>query len=465
MKNALNILLVFILVLGFAGTAFAGPFTDVPTNHWSYDAIGKLAKAGIIDGYDNRTYHGEKNLTRYEMAMIVGKAMEHADKADAQNKALIEKLAKEYADELKNLGVRVNKLEDYNKNTLRVGFDELIMFSSDNPPAGAPKEQGNDQWRFRTRILLNGDLNDKIGYSARITNMLQAMGGSASSTSTNYSFMDKGYVEMKDLAGFDWVRLGRMGLTELGGMVAFTDGMSDGVTVMKTFPDEKILMKAGALITAPKPATSVDGTSDAQEMQFISFEKRADKDHYLGALVLNNNRNLSATQNNYGYTYSGSRIYSLYGMTKVFDKWHLTAEASRATLYNPIGNVKSNPRAYEIQLTNGTNRPDQFYPIQKLYVDYSKGGNNAFMVSYRYSQSGAIPYGFGNAKSLIWLSPAYKINGVAVDANDNVKTWLFGYQHSFAKGVGMSVDIQNLKNISTGAPMDRTFGATLWFLF
>lgn len=464
MKRILSILLAFIIILSFAGIAFAGPFTDVPAKHWSYDAISQLSKAGIIDSYGDGTFRGEKTMTRYEMAMIVGKALEHSDKADAKNKVLIEKLATEFADELKTLGVRVHKLEDYNKNTLRIGFDELVMFSGDNPPAGIPKTQGNDEFHFRTRLTFDGKLTDKIAYNARITNQLNTFGGQSATSALNYTFMDKGYVEMSDVAGFYWVRLGRMGISELGGMSAFADGLCDGITVLKRL-DDKTGMKIGALITAAEPAAVGTFTGNSQEMQFISIQKRYDKDNWLGAMLFNNNRSLSATQNNYGYTYGGSRIASIYGMTRVFDNWHLTAEASTATLSKPTGNVPSRPRAYEIQLTNGTNRPDIFYPIQKLYVDYSKGGNDAVMVSYRYSQSGAIPNGFGNAKSALWISPTYTINGVKVDANDNIKAWYFGYQHSLAKGVGISFDFSRLNAITTGKPVDNTYGAALWFLF
>ena len=110
MKKSLFIVLTLILVLGITGIAFAGSFSDVPTNHWAYGAITQLADAGIIEG-DQGRYSGNKTMTRYEMAQIVAKAMEHTDKADAKNKALINKLSAEFATELNNLGVRVTKLE------------------------------------------------------------------------------------------------------------------------------------------------------------------------------------------------------------------------------------------------------------------------------------------------------------------------------------------------------------------
>lgn len=114
MKKSLVIALVLAFVLSIAATAMAAPanpFVDVPAKHWAYDAVSKLAKAGIVDGYGDGTFRGDKTMTRYEMAQIVAKAMARSDKANAENKALIDKLAVEFAAELNNLGVRVAALE------------------------------------------------------------------------------------------------------------------------------------------------------------------------------------------------------------------------------------------------------------------------------------------------------------------------------------------------------------------
>jgi len=73
-------------ILCFASTVFAGPFADVPARNWAYDAVNQLAKAGIVEGYGDQTFRGDKTITRYEMAIIVAKAMEHADKADSTYK-------------------------------------------------------------------------------------------------------------------------------------------------------------------------------------------------------------------------------------------------------------------------------------------------------------------------------------------------------------------------------------------
>ena len=85
--------------------AAANPFADVPRDHWAYDAVAELADEGVIEGYGDGTYRGENEITRYEMAQMVAKAMAKEDQANAQQKALIDRLAAEFSAELSNLGV------------------------------------------------------------------------------------------------------------------------------------------------------------------------------------------------------------------------------------------------------------------------------------------------------------------------------------------------------------------------
>lgn len=127
MKKTLVSALTTALVVGAASTTFAAanPFADVPADHWAYDAVAQLAQDGIINGYGDGTYVGDQNMSRYEMAQIVAKAMAKSDAADNNNKALIDKLAAEFSDELANLGVRVADLEAKTDN---VKWQGLIRY-------------------------------------------------------------------------------------------------------------------------------------------------------------------------------------------------------------------------------------------------------------------------------------------------------------------------------------------------
>lgn len=108
---------VSALVVGSASSCFAAanPFSDVPADHWAYDAVSQLAKDGVIEGYGDSTFNGSKNITRYEMAQMVAKAMAKQN-VGSGDKALIDKLAAEFGDELNNLGVRVANLEKNSDN-------------------------------------------------------------------------------------------------------------------------------------------------------------------------------------------------------------------------------------------------------------------------------------------------------------------------------------------------------------
>ena len=61
----------------------AKDFPDVPENHWAYEAISRLAGNGIIEGYPDGEYHGERTMTRYEMATIIYNALKRGVQADA----------------------------------------------------------------------------------------------------------------------------------------------------------------------------------------------------------------------------------------------------------------------------------------------------------------------------------------------------------------------------------------------
>ncbi len=133
MKKTLAAAITSALVIGVASTTFAAanPFSDVATDHWSFDAVAKLAQDGVIEGYGDNTFRGDSHITRYEMAQMVAKAMAKEEKVDAQQKAMIDKLAAEYAAELDNLGVRVSNLEDRVGNVKWGGKARLRLISED----------------------------------------------------------------------------------------------------------------------------------------------------------------------------------------------------------------------------------------------------------------------------------------------------------------------------------------------
>lgn len=89
----------------------ANPSTDVSADDWAYQAVASLSDEGVIDGYPDGTFRGDKHVTRYEIAQIVARLMAKEDTLNASQKETLAKLSSQYANELKDLGVRVAELE------------------------------------------------------------------------------------------------------------------------------------------------------------------------------------------------------------------------------------------------------------------------------------------------------------------------------------------------------------------
>ncbi len=173
------------MALGVTASAYAAnPFSDVPAGHWAYDSVAKLAAAGVVDGYADGAFDGDKLMTRYEMAQIVAKAM--AKGADC------DKLAAEFADELDTLGVRVAKLE---KGADAVKITAQIRASYNDQP-------GKDYSRFRTRLFIKGQINDDWSYTGRLQNEQDFMDNAGNdSTSLNWAFVEGKIGGMKATLG------------------------------------------------------------------------------------------------------------------------------------------------------------------------------------------------------------------------------------------------------------------------
>ena len=112
----LAVLAAVAVLAAFAAPAFSAtnPFMDVPMNHWAYDAIGQLAAHGIISGYPDGLFNGQKASTRYEMASTIARALAVVDmtKASKQDVEMMKRLVVEFRDELEALGVRVDELDE-----------------------------------------------------------------------------------------------------------------------------------------------------------------------------------------------------------------------------------------------------------------------------------------------------------------------------------------------------------------
>ena len=157
-----SLVLAMAMALGVTASAYAAnPFSDVPAGHWAYDSISKLAAAGIIEGYGDDTFRGDRLMTRYEMAQIVAKALAKG--------ANVDKLAAEFADELDALGVRVAALEKKSDNVKITGQVRWNYESHKRSNMGN-KWENRSRNRLRTRLWFDGKVNDNWTYRARVEN-------------------------------------------------------------------------------------------------------------------------------------------------------------------------------------------------------------------------------------------------------------------------------------------------------
>ena len=217
-----SLVLAMAMALGVTASAYAAnPFSDVPAGHWAYDSISKLAAAGVIDGYGDGTFGGDKLMTRYEMAQIVAKAMAKG--------ASVEKLAAEFADELDNLGVRVANLE---KKADNVKITGELRFRYVNQDGAMFKHDYGEGYRvlgnasnhvadLRSRIWINGMINDDWTYTGMLQNT-QDLSDNAGNEDTKFQ---RAYVDGK-LGGMA-VRAGRYNLVIADGNIY--DTRADGL--------------------------------------------------------------------------------------------------------------------------------------------------------------------------------------------------------------------------------------------
>ena len=220
-----SLVLAMAMALGVTASAYAAnPFSDVPAGHWAYDSISKLAAAGVIDGYGDGTFGGDKLMTRYEMAQIVAKAMAKG--------ANVDKLAAEFANELDNLGVRVANLEKKADNVKVTGEVRFRYVNQDGAMARFKGEndnldsvvlgnKSNHVADIRSRIWINGMINDDWIY----TGMLQNVQNLNNNTGDENTSFQRAYVDGK-LGGMA-VRAGRYNLVIADGNIY--DTRADGL--------------------------------------------------------------------------------------------------------------------------------------------------------------------------------------------------------------------------------------------
>ena len=215
MKKQFAAIFAATAVLGVTTAFAANPFSDVTPDSWAYQAVSQLAAAGIVNGYPDGTFKGQNDITRYEMAQMVAKAMANQDRANAEQQAMINRLADEFSNELNNLGVRVARLEDRVGN-VKVTGDARLRYQD--------AEHAKSKFDARARVQFNAKVNDRTDAVVRLSSGSFELGNSQNGGNANAT-IDRAYVNHKFGERVS-LKAGRFGQT-IGGGLAF-DGTFDG---------------------------------------------------------------------------------------------------------------------------------------------------------------------------------------------------------------------------------------------
>ena len=232
MKKILAIAAVAALTAGVSAYA-ANPFSDVSPDDWAYQAVSDLSDQGVVEGYPDGTFKGERNMTRYELAQVIARLMAREDQLNAEQKATLDKLAGEYADELANLGVRVSNLEKKVGNISWFGDARMRWKEKGYNTDGSRKADG---WDGRMRINAKAQVNDSTYVSGRFTSNMNFKDDADANTKMDVLFV---HHQFGDKVGMN---LGRNFLT-LGQTGMYYDDFFDGAQLF--IGDSKLTLEAG----------------------------------------------------------------------------------------------------------------------------------------------------------------------------------------------------------------------------
>ena len=241
MKKILALAAVAALTAGVSAYA-ANPFSDVSQDDWAYQAVSDLSVQGVVEGYPDGTFKGERNMTRYELAQIVARMLAKEDQLNAEQKATLNKLASEFADELANLGVRVSNLEKkvgniYWSGDARMQYQHNRTFQYKGDREW-PHFDKSDSWTGRMRINVKGQVNDQVTVHGRFVNEMDFQNGDSSST-----YMDRLYAKWEPNEK-TFVSIGRQGVAlDQTGTFWDEDGVFDGIVA--GYDNGKIGIEAG----------------------------------------------------------------------------------------------------------------------------------------------------------------------------------------------------------------------------
>ena len=424
-KNLIHALTA-TLILGATSTSFAAanPFSDVPAGHWAYNSVTKLANDGIIEGYGDGTYRGNRNITRYEMAQMIARALAKTPTTtiSTANRAELDKLSAEFRDELDNLGVRLDELEKNSDKVKWTGKIEYTYTNEKTDPDNFGHKEKSTSNGYVFRLEPSAELNDHWTANARF----DAEGDMKEDTTTNVA-LKRVWAE-GDYDKFN-VKLGKMELfPNEDGLVFDTEFSGAAVT----FGSKWKITAMGGRIAADGVGGGIlgeiDNDTDASDFVGVNLQYEAEEGFYGGAGWYNIKDDDFKTIN-----------YSNNGDTDKANIW----SANLGYAFNDKLNVGG---AYAQNTKADTEKYS--WQAQVLYGDYDdnpeKGAWNVFTGYRRYATN-------------VSFAPT------AEDVLSGTKGWFIGASYAPFKNVGLIAKYSKGKYITNGGDAENIFGRVEFF--
>ena len=433
MKKILALAAVAALTAGVSAYA-ANPFSDVTADDWAYQAVSDLSAQGVVEGYPDGTFKGERNMTRFELAQIIARLMAKEDQLNAEQQATLDKLAGEYADELANLGVRVANLE---KKVGNISWSGDARMQYQHNLDGAKDHA--DSWNGRMRINVQGQVNDQVTVNGRFVNEMDFKDDKSSSTS-----MDRINVKWEPNDA-TYVTIGRQGVAlDVTGTFWDEDGMYDGVTA--GWDNGKIGIDAGYGYVANTPWNETNHS--------VAYAKKADSENWFAKLTghIGETADVSAFYQSYGKTinniaYKGDDKAKVWGVgtsINLGSNFVLDGDYVQTQLSGTYAGTKiDNPALWTAGLTYGE-------------VDTDKVGSWSLGVHYVNADQGSMSLG----------NTALDMGDQLDFASDtNVKFWVAKAGVAVQKNVELDAYYNFAAKADEGEDPDDTWGIELNYAF
>ena len=434
MKTKLATALMAALTISSACAFAANPFVDVPTDSWAYKSVVELADAGIIQGVDGQYFQGNRNITRYEAAEMVAKAMAHMDKASVEQRALINKLADEYADELNNLGVRVSALESRVGNVKLTG-DARIRYrhQSDYKAAGmglsdakgnhgdvsAAGKKNDSSWDYRVRLRANAQVNDRTKVTYGLSTDSQSFSSNSTANSENNNpFTDIAKVDY-NFGGKTWnLSVGRTDKYILGNSYGLNYGDIFDRAELK-YKNDNFAVTAGygkfKMVGSDKTFAGTS-TVDGVKTGYGEIEGFFGNGSAVGVYYNDFTRAGGTTDALLKDSFRGDDLWGAYLSYNFGSKWNILANYEHVNLSNGYKTLDGDDNAdlWVAQLTYGK-------------AIKSQPGSWSAWVEYLNVEDGAYLGGSTNS----WRFDSAALN--------NIKSWGVGGSYVFAKNAQFNV--------------------------